>query len=163
MGASPADPCGLDPLIVFEFESSVVCILYFIWVYFDVLLSPLSKGCHKSLSLQGNKRYREICQRSTASTLRSTVATIDRYSSAVDRRDSRPMLLSGRPSPTEDEWRSNVWGFEAVRNAKGDRGKASKRQERSWHPFPFLSLGVPRRPFPFFILHYKRMYLSSKK
>ena len=114
----------------------VICILHFIRFHFDVLLSPLSKSCHKSLSLQGNKEYREICQRSIASTLRSTVAMVDRYSSAVDRRNGRLMLLSGRPSPTEDEWWPDVWGSEVVRNAKEDRGKASKRQGRSWHGFP---------------------------
>ena len=48
---APADPYGLDPPIVFESESSVVCILHFIRVHFDILLSSLSKGCHKSLSL----------------------------------------------------------------------------------------------------------------
>ena len=47
-------------------------------------------------------------------------------------------------------------------NVRGDRGMASQRLERSWHPFPFLSLGVPRGPFPFPILPYKRMYFLQR-
>ena len=56
MRTSPADPYGLDPQIVFESESSVVYILHFIRVYFDVLLSPLSKSFQgKFVSFEGIK------------------------------------------------------------------------------------------------------------
>ena len=51
MRTSPANPYGLDPPLIFDFESLVVCILHFIRVYFDILLSLLSKGYQESLSL----------------------------------------------------------------------------------------------------------------
>ena len=124
MGASSADPCGLEPPIVIKSESFVFSLYFSLFLCF---IESLVEGLSQESVNQGNKEYRRSCKRSTASTLRSTVTTVDRYSSAVDRRNGRPMLLSGRPSPTEDEWWPDVWSSEAVRNAKGDCGKASKR------------------------------------
>ena len=74
--------------------------------------------------------YWVLCQR--VATRVSHFKGIKNTAKSANGRQPRPC---GRPSPTEDEWQLNVWGSEAVQNAKGDRGKASQRQGRSWQGF----------------------------